>query len=313
MRFAASSQTTSQRLMEDIFATTVRRSLRDRMQGYSKSGSIMALATKDVVTIPPTFSIKSAAELMAEHGFRRLPVCDSGSQRILGIIGSSDIVDLIGGGGKYQLISEVHSGNFLSAINDSVRRIMNTDVLSLGKESSGREALELIISSKRGGLVVLDKENRLIGMVTERDFIQPALHQVGERKVSEQMTPKVITATPGTTLGDAAKIMVRNSFRRLPVVSEDRLVGMVTTRTLIRFIGGNGVFEKLVKNDINEVLRARLSEFMNHQVVEVRMDAELREAIRLMLSTKEGTVCVVEEGCLKGILTERDVARSIAS
>ncbi len=126
------------------------------------------------------------------------------------------------------------------------------------------------------------------------------------------MTPDVITATPGTTLGDAAKIMVRNSFRRLPIVSKGRLVGMVTTRSLINFIGQNGAFERIVKNEISEILETRVSEVMSHIAVTVERNADLMTAINLMVSTKEGTVCVVEGEKLAGILTERDVARSIA-
>ncbi len=282
------------------------------MQGYSKAGSIRGLSSKKVVAIPPTSTIKSAVELMVENRFRRLPVTDSGTGRLLGIIGSSDIVDLIGGGGKYHLIRDAHKGNFLSAINDSVRKIMNTDVLTVDEGASGKEALRLLLSSKRGGLVVVNQESRVMGIVTERDFIKIALEEAGSKGVSELMTKSVITATPGTTLGDAAKIMVRNSFRRLPIVSEGRVVGMVTTRSLINFIGENGVFDKLVKNDIKEVLKTRVSELMSHTTAAVPKDSDLKNAVELMNSTNAGTVCVVEKEGLVGLLTERDVVRSLA-
>jgi CBS domain-containing protein len=298
--------------MESIFVTTAKKSLRSEILGYSKSGSIMSLATKDVVTIPPTSTIKSAVELMVKNRFRRLPVTDSGTKRLLGILGSSDIVDLIGGGKKFELISKAHGRNFLSAINDSVRQIMNTDVLVIDSGASGKAGLDLLVSSNRGGLVVVDKENRVKGIVTERDFIELALNAADSSKVADFMTPKVIFATPGTTLGDAAKIMVRNSFRRLPIVAEDKLVGMVTTRTLINFVGQNGAFQKVVKNDIYEILETRVSEVMSHMSAAVEKDADLKTAVNLMISTKEGTVCILEKDRLVGILTERDVVKSIA-
>jgi CBS domain-containing protein len=279
--------------------------------GYSKTGSIMSLATKDVVTISPTSTIKSAVELMVRKGFRRLPVTDSGSGRLQGVLGSSDIVDLIGGDKKYQFITKAHSGNFLSAINDSVRRVMNTDVLVVNKRASGREGLELLLSKNRGGLVVVNKDNLINGIITERDFLNIALSQAEDKNVSNLMTPNVIYATPGTTLGDAAKIMIRNSFRRLPILFEDKLVGMVTTRTLLNFVGENGVFQKMVKNDIKEILKTRLSEVMSHKAAIVEGRADLKTAIQLMITTREGTVCVIDKGKLKGILTERDVVKSI--
>lgn len=271
----------------------------------------MSIATLEVVSTPPTSTIKSAVEAMVENGFRRLPVTDSGTGRLLGIVGSSDIVDLIGGGGKYQLISKAHRGNFLSAINDSVKRIMNTDVLTINSTASARDGLKKVLASKRGGLVVVDRENKVQGIVTERDYIEAALEHAGSKKVADLMTLKVVFTTPGTTLGDAAKIMVRNSFRRLPIVSENRLVGMVTTRTIIDFIGQNGAFERLVKNDISEILKTRVSEVMAHTAATVEQGAELKDAIELMQSTGGGTVCIVERDVLAGILTERDATRSI--
>lgn len=271
----------------------------------------MGLATRDTVTVAPTSTIKSAIELMVTNRFRRLPVADPGTGRLLGMLGSSDIVDLIGGGKKYQFISKGHRGNFLSAINDSVRRIMNTDVLTIDKSGSVRDALDAILSSKRGGVVVVDKEKIVQGIVTERDFLDLALERASAKRVSSFMTEKVISATPGTTLGDVSKIMVRNSFRRLPIVAEDRLVGIVTTRTLINFIGENGVFGKIIKNDMNEVMSTRVSEVMGHEAATVQKDSDLKTAVRLMLSTKEGTVCVLDGDRLAGILTERDAVKTI--
>jgi CBS domain-containing protein len=244
--------------MAGTYATIAEKSLRDRMRGFSESDSVKSLASKKVVTISPTSTIKSAVELMVKNRFRRVPVTDSGTGRLLGIFGSSDIVDLVGGGKKYQLIRKAHSGNFLSAINDSVRRVMNKDVLSIDQNASLKDALRLILSSKRGGLVLVDKKMNVKGIITERDFLNVARNRAGSKKATGIMTSNVISATPGTTLGDATKIMIRNSFRRLPIVSEDKLVGMVTTRTIIDFIGENGAFDKIVENDIEEILNTRV-------------------------------------------------------
>ncbi|MFQ5800398.1 MAG: CBS domain-containing protein, partial [Candidatus Hydrothermarchaeales archaeon] len=69
---------------------TVGKTSRGKMRGYSRSGSIMGLATGDTVTVAPTSTIKSAIELMVTNRFRRLPVTDPGTGRLLGILGSSD-------------------------------------------------------------------------------------------------------------------------------------------------------------------------------------------------------------------------------
>ena len=53
---------------------------------HDREGDIMAIATRDVVSIPPSKSIKDTAKVMMEHEFRRLPITDPGSGKLLGIV-----------------------------------------------------------------------------------------------------------------------------------------------------------------------------------------------------------------------------------
>ncbi len=274
-------------------------------------GSIMLIATKEVISIPPTMSIKGAADTMVRYNVRRLPVVDPGTNRLVGIIGSSDIIEFLGGGEKYRIIEKKHKGNFLSAINDSVKEIMVTDVVTVSTEDSIEDALEKILSTRIGGIVVVDDENRVKGIVTERDFVFLLADKITNKKVEDYMTKNVIVASPTMTLGDAAKIMVRNSFRRLPVVYQGELVGIITTRNIIRFIGKNEVFNKIVLNNIAEVLDTKIEEIMSKEVATVTEDRDLGEVAKIMEESGVGTVCVVEGGKLVGILTERDIVRAI--
>jgi CBS domain-containing protein len=274
-------------------------------------GSIMSLANREVVTIPPTMSIKGAADTMTRYRFRRLPVTDPGTNRLLGIIGSMDIIDFLGGGEKYQIIKKKYKGNFLAAINESVREIMVTDVLALETTATIKDALDLILGSRVGGLVIVNGENRVEGIVTERDFVFLLVEKVTGKKAEDYMTKRVVTASSRTTLGDAARIMVRNSFRRLPVVKEGSLVGMVTTRTIIEFIGRNDVFAKIVENRVDEVLKILVEEIMKREVSTVTKDRDLGEIAKIIEETGAGTVCIVENGRLIGILTERDIVRAM--
>ncbi len=279
----------------------------------NKTGSVMSIATTEVVTVPPTMTIKGAAETMTKYRFRRLPVTDPGTRKLLGIIGSSDIIDLLGGNQKTRLISEKYGGNFLAAINEAVHEIMVTDVVALPMSASIDEALQEILRSRIGGVVIVDDENRVKGIVTERDFVHLLADKRTGKLVEEYMTRKVITTTPGTTLGDAAKIMVRNSFRRLPVVSQGFLEGLLTTRMIIEFIGRNHIFEKIVRNRFDEVLKTRVSEIMSKKVPTVKEGTDLGEVARIIEDTGVGTVCVVEDSRLLGIITERDLLRAMVS
>ncbi len=275
-------------------------------------GSIMSIATLKVVTIPPTMTIKGAAETMSRYRFRRLPVTDPGTNRLRGIVGSSDIVELFGGGDKSRLIREKYQGNFIAAMNESVREIMVTDVVTLSTTSSIVDAMLELLSSRVGGAVILDEEESVTGIVTERDFVHLLAEKTTGMRVEEHMSDRVITTTPGTSIEDAARIMCRNSFRRLPVVSEGRLIGLLTTRMLIDFIGSSRVFAKLVRNNTEEVLRTKVEEIMSTQVPTISGDADLGEAAAMIERTGRGTVCVVSDGELAGILTERDILEAVA-
>ncbi len=272
-------------------------------------GSLMSLVKRDVVTVSPTTPIKAAAETMTSKGFRRLPVADPGTKRLLGIIGSSDIIDFLGGGEKFRLIQERNKGNFLSAVNEPVRKIMEKNVLTAESDASLKDGLTAIQSSRRGGLVIVDEERRVKGIVTERDFVLLLADKVTGVKAGSCMTEKVITATPYTTLEDVVRAMVRNSFRRLPVVSRGELVGIVTTRMIISFLGRNGVFSRIVENNVDEVLNTRCRDVMRTSVATVSKDDDLGRVATVLRDSGMGTACIVEDSRLLGIITERDIIK----
>ncbi len=275
-------------------------------------GSIMTIASTNVVTVPPTMSIKGAAETMTKFRFRRLPVSDPGTNRLLGIIGSSDILDFLGGGEKARLLTNKYEGNILAAINESVSEIMVNDVVTLTNEASVEDGLKKILESRIGGIVIIDDAKVIRGIVTERDFVNIVAGKKTGIYASDIMTKEVITTTPGTTLEDAARIMVRNSFRRLPVTSQGFLEGILTSRTILNFLGNGEIFKKIVKNEVKEVLKTRVSEIMSRALPTASEDADLGEIATIMENQRTGTVCIAEDSKLLGIVTERDIVRAIA-
>jgi CBS domain-containing protein len=288
-----------------------RGSLGFKSQIVEREGTVMSLAEKDVITIPPTMSIKGAAEVMTEHGFRRLPVTDPGTNRLLGIIGSSDIIDFLGGGEKARLLQEKHKGNFLAAVNDSVREIMVTDVLTLDRDADLQDCLSLMLESRTGGIVIVDDNRCVKGIITERDFVYLLAGKATGKKAKGYMTEKVVVADPEMTLGEATRAMVRYSFRRLPVVEDGGLVGILTTRDIIHFIGENHVFTKIRSGRLRGVLETPVSEIMKKDVPIVDKELDLGEVARIIEESGSGTVCIVGPSGLEGILTERDIIRAL--
>ena len=126
-----------------------------------QEGEIMAIATRDVISVPPTQSIMSAVGMMTKCGFRRLPVTDPGTKKLRGIITSGDIINFMGGGDKYKLVQVRHSGNLIAALNENVRTIMTQQLTTLPHTSHVRDAVETIIRKKIGGIPLVDDDGRL--------------------------------------------------------------------------------------------------------------------------------------------------------
>ena len=125
---------------------------------HDREGDIMALATKEVISIPPTKSIKDTAKVMMEHEFRRLPITDPGSGKLLGIVTVMDILDFFGGGKKFNIIEKKYQDNFLAAINEPVKEIMSRDLVTLTSKSSIGDAINAMLDNQVGAIPIVDND-----------------------------------------------------------------------------------------------------------------------------------------------------------
>lgn len=88
----------------------------------------------------------------------------------------------------------------------------------------------------RGSLVVVDS-GKPVGIITERDLVRRVIAEnksTTATKVSDVMSEPLISVGPEATISAAAKVMYENSIRRLPVIEEGRLLGMLTATDLAR-------------------------------------------------------------------------------
>jgi CBS domain-containing protein len=263
---------------------------------------------KKITTIYPTTTIRKTLVTMNKEGFRRIPVVDAGTNRVEGIVTSMDIVDFMGGGSKYNLIREKHNRNFLSAINEPVREIMEENVITIKENAEIDDVIETFLEKNVGGVPVVNNDNQLISLITERDVIRILKDRIsGEEKVKDYMTKKVIVATAGERLKDVARTMLRNGFRRLPVISEGRLVGIITSTDFIKLLGSDWAFLNMQTGNVREITNVRMQDIMIKDVITAREDDSLKDIAEIMTSKNIGALPVVEDGELVGIITEKDV------
>ncbi len=109
-----------------------------------------------------------------------------------------------------------------------VKDFMTKGVLTIDKDKTILEAAELMTQKEVGDIIVLiDGIPR--GIVTERDFVRRVVAQRKplETKISDVMTKPLITIGPEATINVAARRMVNNNIRRLPVMKHHKLVGII--------------------------------------------------------------------------------------
>jgi CBS domain-containing protein len=126
--------------------------------------------------------------------------------------------------------------------------------------------------------------------------------------VRNWMNTNPITVTPQTTLPKVRQLLHEHHLRHLPVVNEDKLVGVVTWRDIHRAEAWDGVdFGGYELNSLLERLTAK--EFMSYKPIAISPEATLGEAASLMVEYKIGGLPVVEDDRLVCLITETDFCR----
>jgi acetoin utilization protein AcuB len=140
-------------------------------------------------------------------------------------------------------------------------------------------------------------------------------------KVREAMTPDPITIDPGASLGTAMEVMRSRRVRHVPVVDEaGRLMGIITDRDLRQAAFAPVLAERLdlrTQRRLQGLARVledvRVRDAMTWGVVTIHPDAGLVHGALLMFEQRVGSLPVIEDGKLVGVLTERDVLRALVT
>ena len=118
----------------------------------------------------------------------------------------------------------------------TVGEIMTSDVLTVEPSDTIGETAQKMVERGVSSAVVSDY-GTLVGIVTERDLTRAVAGRVhsSEARVREWMTSDPITLAPSATADEAAKIMLDNGFRHVPIVDDGRAVGIVSIRDVARW------------------------------------------------------------------------------
>jgi len=120
-----------------------------------------------------------------------------------------------------------------------VRDVMISPVITISPEETVANAAKVMLKNGIGGLIVSDN-SQAIGMITERDFVGLLAKKKtpGELFVKDVMAKRLVTISPNEGLMDAAKLIVKTGKRKLPVMDNGKLIGIITADDIVKAAPG---------------------------------------------------------------------------
>jgi len=131
-----------------------------------------------------------------------------------------------------------------------VRDIMEKNVITIEQDKSALDAAHLI-SEKDISFLVVVKDGIPTGVVSERDFVRKVVandKQASKIALSEIMSFKFRWVEPSTTIEEAVQKMLNNNIRRLIILENNKLVGVITQTDLASFLRSKLLIDGTVKN-----------------------------------------------------------------
>ena len=259
---------------------------------------IKNLMSEDLITIDKDQNLSDALKLLRKHNVSRLPVTNN--KELVGIISERDIANKLGSS-KYESMpaSRLH-----------ISSVMVKDVFTVPETMQLADVAKLMLDEGIGSVPVMC-EDKMVGIVSKADFVTLAVGIAFDKiTVKEIMSKDLTVVSPTERLVHARRLMIESHVGRLPVVEDDELVGMITSKDLMRaFIDfRKNVPEKHQKSQIKEVL---VEDIMSSNPQYVSKEMSISEVSNIMIETGYNGLPVVDAGEVIGIITQTDILRLI--
>jgi len=118
----------------------------------------------------------------------------------------------------------------------SVSEVMSTPVETVKLEATAYDAANILKNKDIGCLVVIDDAMKPVGIITEKDLVHKVVARNLKSKdvlIKDIVSPKLITVSPKATIIEAAKLMARKNIKRLPVVENGKVIGIITVSDIV--------------------------------------------------------------------------------
>ena len=191
---------------------------------------VSSVMVKDIISVPQSMRLAEVATIMLENGIGSVPVMEE--DKMVGIVSKADFVTLAIDG-EYDKIC--------------TKDVMTKGIISISPSERLVHARRVSIDSKVGRLAVIDAEE-LVGMITSKDLMRAFIDfrkkvpekyqksQIKEVLVEDIMSTNPLVVAKEDSISDVAKIMIETGYNGLPVVEDDKVIGIITQTDILRLI-----------------------------------------------------------------------------
>ena len=213
--------------------------------------------------------------------------------------------------------------------------IMSKPVVGIDPSASIAEAAGLMLSKKISGFPVIRHDGTLVGIISEGDFLRRGeldtqrkrsrwleflvspgraadeYVQANGRRVEEVMTADVVTVAPDATLSEIVELMTRHCVKRIPVVDNGKVVGIVTRSDLLRALLAVAPAPPPMSTDDVQIRDAILAElakqkWVGKDMIDVTVDKGMVELSGAIFDERERQAAIVAAENVAGVRAVRD-------
>jgi len=281
-----------------------------RVSGYMSS---------PVYVITPTDTLAYARNLMFKKDVGRLVVVDR-SEKPVGIITMADVVEAVTGVNYAKTLDEI-----------KVSEAMSKDLVTISPSRSIKAAAHLMIKHKIGGLPVVGKEDKLVGIITRTDLVRAYGDKyAGELRVSDIMRSEFPKARPTHSIFYVIKLMEADPAKKVVITDDEgRLLGVIAEKDValayipMQVLASRGK-DRYLRRKVVDALKDKIvslrsylvptaEDIMTKDPITASPNDEAADVAKTMAKERIGCIPVVDEGNkVVGIVTKYDYVALVA-
>jgi len=185
-----------------------------------------------------------------------------------------------------------------------IEDVMNDKVIVVGENEHVEHARKLMLKNGFSRIIVVNEEEKPVGMVTEKDLTRKMrgkgpkwkMRPIDKISIRRVMTPNPVTVAPQDDVKTAVEIMIKQGISSIPVADDDGLAGLVTKTDIMKF------YSKKFQG------RWKVSKLMTPEVITVNENHSIAHVIGVMEENNIGKVVVIRDNEPVGMITPENIS-----